>query len=739
MLTTPWGLALTAAAAIATAALILWTDAAGRAAAQARLTAEGVEAFYQVLKAGGSGSDLRDTAVTLLQDKYEALGTSITKVAAEIGVSTDDMITGLASNGSEGAAVIDAFNAKIRELQDAQTGLVDANGNVVLSVDNSAAIAALQEQRDTYQGLVPSIEAAREKLDEYNRLTSDGIDTAEEAAQSQKALEDALKAAGDAAKLAAKNSEGNQFLEKLAGDAAAATRAIEIYNGKLQEGLGRNRDYEDSQASFNQTILDVPDVFKKAAEGVGYSTDALKTWNTQNLTLTEGGQQVYKSIRDISDAATDSTVRAYEHARATHSQADAIKIAGEQADNSYNQFIGMHDAMGLTEEEAIALAAAIGLVDAEHIDPKIFDIIANDQQAQATAKLWESVKLDPKTLTYIAEVPAAQPLADLMNEEIHKTQPDPIPVTPEVQPPTDPTGTPAGAAAAGTTPPEAAHVKVPVNAVPEDLPPGPVGQAASGGGAQTGGTVNVPVVAPAVPEIASAIADIEGDTVTVVVGANTGPAWSAVQLFKAAATVPLTVVLNGNAAPVNGVIRAVIGGQYSTTVHLNGDSVPVNNVIRAVIGGSYSTTVHIGGDNSGAISSIRSITMGYYSATVHINAEASGFYSVWNSLPSSKTITVTVNQVQGSVVAPAPAPGGLMVAPQVAAAATQRGFMLSASPRGPVATGNNGENSNLTINIQGGIESSDSIARAVKRVVLGRDRRTGGVVIGEMRARVGHS
>jgi hypothetical protein len=276
---------------------------------------------------------------------------------------------------------------------------------------------------------------------------------------------------------------------------------------------------------------------------------------------------------------------------------------------------------------------------------------------------------------------------------------------------------------------------------PTTVPPGPVGDAVGGAGA-TGGTVTVPVEAPAIPDISAGLADIAHSSVTVIITADTTQAWSAVQLFKAASTVPAVVKVNADVAEANSLIRSVIAAPYLTIIHLAGDPVPVNGVIRSVISANYSTIVHVDGDNSGAISAIRSITTGYYSATVHINGDASGFYSVWNALPSSKTITVTVNQVQGATVPTAPpaAPGGLL-APMVA---TQQGFALNARGAGPVGfaapTAAGGNSSGATvININVGVGDADVIARKVKQVMLQRDRRTGGVVIGDMRSRVGHS
>jgi len=93
---------------------------------------------------------------------------------------------------------------------------------------------------------------------------------------------------------------------------------------------------------------------------------------------------------------------------------------------------------------------------------------------------------------------------------------------------------------------------------------------------------------------------------------------------------------------------------------------------------------------------------------------------------------VTVNQVQGSVVTP-PGPGGFS-APAVFSAPQARGLMSATATSGPQAGATaSGANANTTINIQVGVGDADQIARTVKRVLIGRDRRTGSIMSGGVR------
>jgi len=744
-----WALAIAAAVALATYALMAWIDSNRRAEEAMQETAAAADSFFEILKEGQddlegvtSGKALRLKAFDLMTDAFKDTGLSVRQTAdlinetlgTDVPQAMQTMITGLASNGREGQQVIDAFNTRIAALRAEATKPIGARGTMVDTGINDEQIAQLEKLRDKYTNMTPAVEAARDRLDAYNSVV--GETPEDQKTRSVEELEGALKAAQGAAKLNFEMGAGAQLLNEAAQAASAAARSIDIYQASIDKATGNNRAYQDSQAAFNATILDLPETFKKAGEGVGFNTQAFKEWNTQLLTTSEGGQAVYKSVSDMALAANDATVRAYENAKATHTQADAIGIAKEQANNSYEQFINMAGAMGLSSEEAASLAGEIGLLSKEQVEDKIFEIIAEDQAAAITMKLWETVKLDPVTKQFYAEVPAAQTLADQMNAEINKTNPNPIPVTPEVGAPTTTSTAPAAAAAATGAAQTAPSVTVGTTVTPAPVAPGPVGAAATTGAAQTGGQVTVGVEAPAIPDISSGLADIAASNVTVIITADTTQAWSAVQLFKTASVVPATVIIKADANQANATLRAVIGGVYSTTVQIKGDSVPVNNTIRAVIGGSYSTTVDINGDNSGAISAIRAITTGVYTATVRIVANADGFWSVWNSLPTSRTITVTVNQVQGAVVAPPAAPGGLRTANFAAPMAAFQAPAVTAV--GPVGT-SSGSSGNVNITIQAGVGDPDAIARAVKRVILGRDRRSGGVVVGEMRSRVGHS
>ncbi len=748
-------LATAAAIVVLTIALKEWADAQADAATASAKFTSNVADYQQIIHkavmgvttGAESGMELRLAAYDHIDDAWKGLvktGETVGSTFKSVGTDVGTALDGLMGNSRQATKVVDAFNSKIADLERQRDAFVSTPMTDIWKFWESGSKTAgdlnpsiqenidlLTKQRDKYEALVPEIAQARLEEDARNGSMGEAAQAAQLEIDAQRELEAAMKAASEELskqqghfKILAAQTEGAQILDQVSTSAAEATRAIAIYQAEVDKATGNNRSYQASQAAFNQTILDIPKAFKQASEGAGFNREAFKAWDTQLLTTSEGGQQVYHTIQSMADASNDATVRAYENAKATHTQAEAIGIAGEQADNSYNQFVGMAESMGLSTDEAVALAGKLGLVNKETIDDKIFQVIAEDQKAQQTMKLWEAVVLDPKTQRYVALTPSAAELAAQMNAIIDGTKPNPIETPAEV------TGAAEAGAAAGADASAAAQGA----ATATQIPAQPTGGAEAGAtasaqaqGAAAANPAEITVTAPAIPDISAGLADIAHSSVTVIITADTTQAWSAVQLFKQASVVPATVQIKGDVTQANASIRAVISGIYSTTVQVKGDNNDAIRAVRAVTTGTYETTVRIQGDNSGAIAAVRSITTGSYQATVHISGDASAFYSVWNSLPTTKSITVTVNQVQGSVVPSAapPSTGRLSAAPTVSA----RGLTTqSAAPAGGGST--------INITVQGALDP-DAVARQIKRLIVDRDRRSGGVVVGAMRARIG--
>lgn len=585
-------------------------------------------------------------------------------------------------------------------------GFIDANGE-------AGKVAQAQIDGANAMGL---------NADATNGAT-DALDANAQAAADAKAASDKLKSAIDQAKAAADATEGNRWLESIAQDAEDAKRAIDILQVAIDRSTGNNRDYQASQAAVNATILALPAAFKLAEGEVAANAEALKTWNVQALTTTEAGQKQYQAIQDVADAYTDSTGMAYQNALATHTTAEAIGIAREQAQNSREQFIGMHDAMGLTAAEAVELANKVGILDATQLDDKTFEVIAADAAARDKVRELQALGVDPKTIVFSADTdPLTEGFQGTLTYIDQATgQPRTITIganTTEVPPAVN-----EAAGAAAQTP---AQLNVTANPAPA--------QATIAGVAGTPSNATISVTANPAAANATINATASAQRInTINVVANPSMANATINA-TASATRTATITTTANVSQASAQITTVASAKYSALIQVTANVSQAQATIASVVNGAYRATITVTADVGSAQNSIRSVTNAAYSTTVRVVADTSAYMAAFNALPTTKTITQTVVVQQ----APAPAPGAAPVLSRMAAPSLMARSMAVAPSLGPVQTQSGGA-TGLTVVIQGGIESSDSIARAVKRVVLGRDRRTGGVVIGEMRSRVGHS
>jgi uncharacterized protein YdbL (DUF1318 family) len=80
----------------------------------------------------------------------------------------------------------------------------------------------------------------------------------------------------------------------------------------------------------------------------------------------------------------------------------ATTAATTAANNAHAEFMQMAMAAGLTEAQASALANQLGILDATQIDPKVFQLIAEDEGARLKLQQLQAQGIDPKTVTVSA-------------------------------------------------------------------------------------------------------------------------------------------------------------------------------------------------------------------------------------------------------------------------------------------------------------------------------------------------
>lgn len=498
------------------------------------------------------------------------------------------------------------------------------------------------------------------------------------AAVSADALAEAYDNLAGQLQAVAEQSEGAQVIAAFEDASKRASLAADYLNASLDRLTGRQRSSEAAQVDLIRGMQDVQAAFTDTSEGASVSIEAINAWDVAALQSGKGNQAAYDSLTALTDQYTSVVSQAYAAGTAQGGLAEGISQASQAADKSRADFVAMMAPILGSTEAAETLANRLGLLNGTEVN---LSVLANTDEAQQKIAQLEALNIDPKSIKLITDdqatpaVESAISYTDRVTGEEHVIHLSGDPTTAE------------DALAQLLAAVNGSHP----NPIPLTANPAPAegtAQQFTNTNRQTNEVAILANSAPARNAMAAFLSDFSKMTLTATLNANTAPARQAMEAF-----------------------RSDYSG-FTVTATILGNSAPARQAISALEGGSYR-------------------------ATVSIYADTAPFMSAWNSLPTSKTITVTVNQVQGSVVAAAAPPAPALARTTMAAAPTLA--RTAATGFGaPMATAGRSA-APMVININTGVGDPDAIARAVKRIVLGRDRRTGGVVVGEMRARVGHS
>jgi hypothetical protein len=267
----------------------------------------------------------------------------------------------------------------------------------------------LQNLRDA--GLA-SAESQRQ-LDIANRAAADGISEASAAAaisaeEQAKLAEAEAKAALEAAKLAAESTTAAGMLNSVSAAAAQASRSLEIFGIMMDAAAGRTPSMEQATKLLNESMRGTAEAFKASAEAGTLNQDQLAAWDVAALTASESGTKLYDALSQSRTGYDTATVAAYNAAGGFKNAAAAEEAARAAADSAYQSFIGLATGAGLGAEQAAALAAKLGIVQGTAIDPKVFQVLAEDQQAQASLSGLQATQIDPKDVMVNATVSTAQ-------------------------------------------------------------------------------------------------------------------------------------------------------------------------------------------------------------------------------------------------------------------------------------------------------------------------------------------
>lgn len=268
--------------------------------------------------------------------------------------------------------------------------------------------AAAQKIADGKAEYVASEKAKAAATGEANASTEAATAASKEAAEAQaKQAEEQRKAAMEAAQAAASQTAVKVALDGVKDAASAASTAVEFY--VLQMNLANGISVTTDQAAklLNDSMRSMGDAFRASAEAGGINTEALTSWNVAALTSTKEGSALYDSLTQAQTAYATSTTAAYQNAAANGDTAAGMVAAAGAADTARAAFLQSAMSAGVTEEAANALATKLGLVEGTKINPKTFELIANDQQADAAVAELQAAEIEAKVVTVTGEVGAA--------------------------------------------------------------------------------------------------------------------------------------------------------------------------------------------------------------------------------------------------------------------------------------------------------------------------------------------
>jgi hypothetical protein len=651
-------------------------------------------------------------------------------------------------------------------------GFIDANGAAgglaQAQIDGAAAMGL---QADATDGSTTALDANAQAAANVEAMT--------------KKMNAALDVTKNFFNQRLKNDMASQMLADLDLVSQKAERASTVIHAALEKAFpGRTQLQDNGVSQLVTQVQEAGDLIKQEDLGGQIKDIFVDIENMDPIKLAflgDAGQQVQQWSGGFRDAWDQMVVDLFEDAGGNvDSAVDAVLHHTE------SMIGGVADQLGISMDDARQVVeTSIGKIDATTLRDKVLKITAEDQEAFEKTLFYQSITFDPVTLQFKSDIqiPPVQEIVADLNKKYGLIPPTPVGVTPQIKEPDALQKLLAGAVAKTGT--------VPGPPVSPTLDPTKVDQ----GLGQISAT-DTPATVTAVPETAAATTAIDGianqkrDTALNVganttiyqqavsaliadtpnrqalltVTANTAQADASINATASAQRInTINVIANpamanatinataqarriatietqANVAPAVGAILQVMNGRYRAVVVLEAYTYPALSAILQLMNASYRATITVVADVGQAQQAIRNVTGASYSATVRVNADTSAYMAAFNSLPTTRTITQTV--VTQAAPAPAPAAMSFAAAPQVlsrmAAPSTMARAMSVAPSLGPVQTQGSGT-TGLTVNINGGIESSDAIARAVKRVVLGRDRRTGGVVVGDTRARIGHS
>jgi hypothetical protein len=384
-------------------------DAAAAGGLDKALQNAGISMQTYVLASVGAAGASEDLAAQVkastetIFDQGKAFG-DIGDAAKAAGISQLTFLQAVSSGD------LTATTAKMQEYANSQSELT---GNTQTGIDimnkwndstknGQATAAALMNVNSlaaqTQEKLSASLGAAAEKAKALGTAQGDAAaDTLALAAAQAKLKEDT-----DAAKKATESTGATTFLTAMKNETDNANRALEIFLATIESYTQRNEAAEAGTVGWVRGLQDAGEALKKMTEEGTVSVDALANWDVTALQATKASQAAYDALNDQASSYAAVTTGAFNAAGGAANLEAATAAATTAANNAHAEFLQMAMAAGLTEAQASALANQLGILDATQIDPKVFQLIAEDEGARLKLQQLQAQGIDPKTVTVSA-------------------------------------------------------------------------------------------------------------------------------------------------------------------------------------------------------------------------------------------------------------------------------------------------------------------------------------------------
>lgn len=329
---------------------------------------------------------------------------SIGDDAKAAGISTDAFLSAVASGDLTAltAQMQDYANSQAEATGSAQTGIdimnrwndATKNGQATAAALVNVTDLAAQNQDKLSASLGDAASKARALGTAEGDLAANSLDAASAQAK--------LKEDTDAAKKATESTGATTFLTAMKNETDNANRALEIFLATIEAYTSRNEAAEAGTVGWVRGLQDASSALAAMTAEGSVSSDALASWDVVALQATDTSQKAYDALTNQASGYASVVTGAFNAAGGATNLAAATEAASGAATQARTEFVNMAMAAGLTETQAAALATQLGILDATQIDPKVFQLIAQDEGARIKLQQLQAQGIDPKTVTVSA-------------------------------------------------------------------------------------------------------------------------------------------------------------------------------------------------------------------------------------------------------------------------------------------------------------------------------------------------